>query len=180
MQTAILIVGAGPTGLTVANLLARFHINFRIIDAKAGPINESRAIVMHARTLELLDKLDLADQAIAAGQKITAVHILVEGKPAGVLALDAPGHQLSPYHYSLVYEQSQTERLLLEGLEGFHTQVEWNTHLLGLTQTDQEVTAVIRRSDGSEETITAAYIVGADGASSPVRHALGVPLEGDT
>src|SRR5690348_9887320 len=113
MNTDILIVGAGPTGLAVANLLARFHINFRMIDARAGPVDESRALVMHGRTLELLDKLDLADHAIASGQKMMAVDVLVNGKPAAVLSLNAPGSQVSPYQYSLVYEQSQTERLLL-------------------------------------------------------------------
>lgn len=180
MNTDILIVGAGPTGLAVANLLARFHINFRMIDARAGPVDESRALVMHGRTLELLDKLDLADHAIASGQKMMAVDVLVNGKPAAVLSLNAPGSQVSPYQYSLVYEQSQTERLLLEGMKDFSPQVEWNTHLLSLTQTDQEATAVIRRSGGGEETITAAYVVGADGASSTVRHALGMPFEGST
>src|SRR5262249_32072440 len=81
MNTDVLIVGAGPTGLTVANLLARLHINFRTIDAKAGPVNESRALVMQGRTLELLEKLDLADQAITTGQKMLAVDVLVNGKP---------------------------------------------------------------------------------------------------
>lgn len=180
MNTDVLIVGAGPTGLTVANLLARFHIHFRIIDAKAGPVNESRALVMQGRTLELLEKLDLADQAITAGQKMLAVDVLVNGKPAAVLSLSAEGRQVSPYQYSLVYEQSQTERLLLEGLQDVGTQVEWKSRLLSLTQTEQEATAVIRDSDGQEETITAAYVVGTDGASSVVRHALGLALEGNT
>ena len=97
MNTDVLIVGAGPTGLTVANLLARFPINFRIIDAKAGHVNESRALVMQGRTLELLEKLDLPDQAITAGQKMLAVDILVNSKPAAVLSLSAQGRQVSPY-----------------------------------------------------------------------------------
>ncbi|MBV9231012.1 MAG: FAD-dependent monooxygenase [Chloroflexi bacterium] len=180
MNTDVLIIGAGPTGLAIANLLVRFHINFRMIDAKAGPVDESRALVMHSRTLELLDKLDLADQAIASGQKMMAVDVLVNGKPAAVLSLNAPGSQVSPYQYSLVYEQSQTERLLLERLKDFGSKIEWNTRLLSLTQTDREATAVIRRSDGREETITAAYVLGADGANSTVRHVLGTPFEGGT
>lgn len=180
MNTDVLIVGAGPTGLTVANLLARLHVNFRIIDAKAGPVNESRALVMAGRTLELLEKLDLADRATTAGQKMLAVDILVNGQPAAVLSLSAEGRQVSPYQHSLVYEQSQSERLLLEGLQNVGAQVEWNSRLLSLTQSEQEATVVIRGSDGHEETITAGYVVGADGANSVVRPALGLALEGST
>ncbi len=180
MRTDVLIVGAGPAGLLVANLLARTHVNFILLDKKAGPIDESRAILIHGRTLELLDKLDLADPAIAAGQKMTGVHILIDGKQKVFLPLDAGGEQISPYGYSLVHEQSKTERLLLRGVEEFHPQIEWNTQLVSLTQTEQEATAVIKRADGSEATITAAYVVGADGASSTVRQALGVPFEGST
>lgn len=180
MHTDVLIVGAGPAGLLVANLLARAHVNFVMLDKKAGPIDESRAILIHGRTLELLDKLDLADPAVAAGQKMTGVHILIDGKQKVYLPLDAGGEQISPFNYSLVHEQSKTERLLLRGLEDFHPQIEWNMQLVSLTQTEQEVTAVIKRADGSEVPITAAYVVGADGANSTVRQALGVPFEGST
>ena len=69
-KTDVLIVGAGPTGLTMANLLARYGVVFRIIDKKSGPIDESRAIVVHTRTLELWDKLGLAGEAIDEGQKL--------------------------------------------------------------------------------------------------------------
>ncbi len=60
--TDALIVGAGPTGLTMANLLARYGIDFRIVDKRSGPTDQSRALVVHACTLELWDKLGLADE----------------------------------------------------------------------------------------------------------------------
>ncbi|MGH7883071.1 MAG: FAD-dependent monooxygenase [Candidatus Dormibacteraceae bacterium] len=180
MHTDVLIVGAGPAGLLTANLLARANVNFVIVDKKAGPIDESRAILIHGRTLELLDKLDLATPAVTAGQKMTGVHILVNGKQKVYLPLDAGGEQISPYNYSLVHDQSKTERLLMKGLENFHPQIKWNTQLVSLTQTEQEATAVIKHPDGSESSVTAAYVVGADGSRSTVRQELEVPFEGST
>jgi 2-polyprenyl-6-methoxyphenol hydroxylase-like FAD-dependent oxidoreductase len=180
MHTDVLIVGAGPAGLLVANLLARAHVNFVMLDKKAGPVDDTRAILIHGRTLELLDKLDLADPAVADGQKMTRVHILINGKQKVDLPLNAAGEQISPYNYSLVHDQSKTERLLLSGLEPFHPPIAWNTELVSLSQNEREVTAVIKRADGSEESITAAYVVGADGAHSTVRQALGVPFEGSS
>ena len=67
-KTDVLIVGAGPTGLTMANLLARYGIGFKIIDKKSGPVDESRALVVLTRTLELWDKLGLADEAVDGGR----------------------------------------------------------------------------------------------------------------
>ena len=85
-KTDVLIVGAGPTGLTAANLLARSGASFRIIDKKSGPVEETRALVMHAKTLELLDRLGLADQAVEEGRRLGAAELLKDGKRAGKLS----------------------------------------------------------------------------------------------
>jgi 2-polyprenyl-6-methoxyphenol hydroxylase-like FAD-dependent oxidoreductase len=179
--TDIMIVGAGTTGLTMANVLARSGADFRIIDKTSGPVEESRALVVQAKTLELFDKLGLADPAIEEGQKIGAAEMLKEGKYVGKLSFfEDDREHLNPYPFALIYEQYRTERLLVRGLEEVGGRIEWETELLSLTHTPDGATAAVRRSDGTEETIEAGRVVGADGASSTVRHSLGLGFEGDT
>lgn len=177
----VLIAGAGPTGLTVANVLHRSGVDFRILDKTSGPVEETRALVVHAKILELFDKLGLADEAIEQGSKVGAAQVLKRGKSVGKLSFFEDGqNDSSPYPFALIYEQHRNERLLIRGLGDSGAGIEWNTELLSLTQSTDGVTAAVRRSDGSEETIEAKWVVGADGASSPVRHALGLGFEGDT
>src|SRR5215212_582265 len=179
--TDVLVVGAGPAGLTMANILDRQGISFRIIDMKGGTVEESRALVVHAKTLELLDRLGLADRAIELGQRMGAVRVFGEGKPAGKITFLADGaDDRTPYPFALVLEQDRTERLLIDGLEATGGRVEWDTKLVSLTSIRGGVRATVRRPDGSTESIQAGWVVGADGASSPVRHALGLGFEGDT
>jgi 2-polyprenyl-6-methoxyphenol hydroxylase-like FAD-dependent oxidoreductase len=179
--TEVLVVGAGPAGLTMANVLERQGVSFRIIDTKGGPVEESRALVVHAKTLELLDRLGLADRAIELGQRMGAVRVFGEGKPAGEISfLDDGADDRTPYPFALVLEQDRTERLLIEGLEATGGRVEWDTELVSLTSAPDGARATVRRPDGSTESIEAGWVVGADGASSPVRHSLGLGFEGDT
>ena len=181
METEVLIVGAGPSGLTAANVLARSGVGFRIIDKKAGPVEESRALVVHARTLELLDKLDLAERATEEGKRMGAVALFSGGRRAGRISfMDDGAGDRTPYPFALVLEQDRTERLLIRALEEAGGAVEWGTELTGLTQGSDGVRAVVRHPDSSEETVEAGWVVGADGASSPVRHGLGLGFAGET
>ena len=164
----------------MANVLARQGVPFRIIDKKGGPVRESRALVVHAKTLELLDRLGLADQAVEWGHRMGAIQVFGEGKPAGEISFfDAGADDRTPYPFALVLEQDRTERLLIGGLEEAGGGVEWDTELVSLTPTADGVRATIRSGDG-EEKVEVGWIVGADGASSPVRHSLGLGFEGDT
>ena len=80
MRTDVLIIGAGPAGLTLAALLAEYGVDFLILDSKSGPVDQSRAALVHVRTLELLDRLGLAETAVARGVKTTTVEIYEQGK----------------------------------------------------------------------------------------------------
>lgn len=180
-MTEVLVIGAGPSGLTIANLLARSGVGLRILDKKAGPTKESRALVVHAKILELLDKLGLADQAIEEGRRMGTVELLNEGKRAGKISfLDDHTDDRTPYPFILIYEQSQSERLLTHGLTEVGSRVEWGTEMLSLAQTPDGVQVTVRRPDGSEETIEAGWVVGADGAHSPVRRTLSLGFAGET
>jgi 2-polyprenyl-6-methoxyphenol hydroxylase-like FAD-dependent oxidoreductase len=140
----VLIAGAGPTGLTMANVLARSGVSFRVLDKKAGPVEETRALVMHAKTLELLDKLGLADWAIEEGRRLGAAVLLKEGKRAAKLSFFDDGRdERTPYPFALVYEQDRIERLLIRGLEEAGGGVEWGTELLSLTPSADGVRAVV-------------------------------------
>jgi 2-polyprenyl-6-methoxyphenol hydroxylase-like FAD-dependent oxidoreductase len=181
VRTDVLIIGAGPAGLTLAALLAEHGVDFQILDGKSGPVDQSRAALMHVRTLELLDRLGLADAAVARGVKTTTVEIYEQGKRAASFPLAGNGAQAAtPYPFALGLPQHETEQLLIDHLAGHGRAVTWRTTLIGLTVTPTQSTAAVRRSDGTNDTISARWVVGADGARSPVRHALGIDFSGGT
>lgn len=102
----------------MANILNRQGVGYRIIEKKAGPVEESRALVVHAKTLELLARLDLADRAVDEDQRMGAVALFSESKPAGRSSfLDDGADDRTPYPFALVLEQIKTERVLIGGLE---------------------------------------------------------------
>ena len=176
----ILIAGAGPSGLLLAIALRRMGVASRLIDANAGPTDEARATVLRPRTLEILGQLGLFEVFRAAGVDMHGARIY-EGGDRLVMesATDAVE---SPHPFNLSLPQSATERLLVAELARLGQTVERNTELMSATQDQEGVTAVLRhadRDDGTaEETVTCAWLVGADGAHSVARHALGLELEG--
>lgn len=180
MQHDVLIAGAGPTGLVLALWLTKQGIRVRIVDKAAGHGTASRAIVVHARTLELYRQLDLAADVVAAGHRNPAINLWSRGKRRGRIVFGSAGAKLTAFPFILVYTQDRHERLLGERLAAAGVTIEWNTELLGFTDHGDHVSVRLRRSDGSEEAATARYLAGCDGARSPVRHQLGTGFAGGT
>jgi 2-polyprenyl-6-methoxyphenol hydroxylase-like FAD-dependent oxidoreductase len=178
--TKVIIVGAGPTGLSLACQLVRYGIDFVIIDKKSGVTQHSKALGVQARTLEIYEQLGIAKKALNRGQIAGKIHILTNGKVRGGLNLSAMGQGLSSYPYLFILEQSENERLLYEYLQSHHKQVLWQTELDHFSQDEKGVTAQVKTAHGAFETIAAQYLVGCDGAKSPVRHQLGLSFEGST
>ncbi len=179
-RSQVVIVGAGPTGLMAACQLARFGVDFRIIDSKSGPTRESRALVVQARALEVYQQLGIADRAIERGYIMPAMNIHANGKRRARVPLGDIGGPLNPFPFLLVLEQSQNEELLYEHLRSLGHDVTWNCEFTGLTQSDTQVTVTFQGADGASETTEADYLIAADGASSPIRRALDIPFGGGT
>lgn len=179
VQTEVLIVGAGPTGLALALWLAKLGVKLRIIDKTAEPGTTSRALAVQARTLELYRQLDLADAVIARGHQVPAVNLWVRGEAAARLQFENVGTGLTPYPFLHIFPQDQHERLLIERLQAFGVAVERRTELLRFTEADG-VIARLRGSDGQEQDCEARYIAGCDGARSLVRESLGTGFPGGT
>jgi len=179
----VLIVGAGPTGLNLALWLTRLGISVRIVDNSAGPGETSRAVAVHARTLEFYRQLGFAEKAVERGIVADEILLRVGGTVANKLVLgknDPAIQQLSPYPFFLAFPQDEHEQLLIEELRALSVEVERNTSLRVFTEVDGGVRAGIERSDGSREAVDVTYLCGCDGAHSTVRERLEVGFPGGT
>jgi 2-polyprenyl-6-methoxyphenol hydroxylase-like FAD-dependent oxidoreductase len=180
MRDDVLIVGAGPTGLILALWLTKLGARIRIIDKTAEPGTTSRALLVHARTLELYRQLGLADVVVARGHKVPAIRFWVKGEPQARLSFEEVGADLTAYSFLEIFPQDEHERLLVATLEGLGVPVERNTELLGYSDEGGQVIARLRGPDGREERCEAAYIAGCDGARSIVRETMGTGFPGGT
>ena len=177
-KTDVLVVGAGPTGLATAIELARRGIGVRIIERRTTPASTSKAlVVVHARTLELLDTIELAAELVSMGYTSPGIDFSASAdKP-----LRADMHKLAGqtrYPYILILPQADTEAALERRLGRAGLKVERGSLLRQFDDRGDRVEAMIERPDGSAETIEASYIVGADGPHSTVREALGIKFKG--
>ena len=177
MKPEALVVGAGPVGLTMAAELTRYGVGVRIVDKAAERTDKSKALVLWSRTLELIDRMGCGAAFVDAGFKMRAANIIAGGSQIAHINLAALE---TPHPYGLMLPQSDTERLMEQHLNSLGVQVERRVELARFAADDERVEATLRRADGSEETVEAAWMIGCDGAHSTVRHGLGMQFEGDT
>ena len=180
LTTDVLIVGAGPTGLTMASLLSRFGIPFLHIERNAEPSIHSKALVIQARTLELLEQLALTERFLEDGEHALALNMVVRGNKRAHIPLSEVGEGLTRHPYLFILEQFKTEKLFLSYLEEKKQSPRWQEELLSFRQDEESITAQIKTAEGKEETIRAKYLIAADGARSTVRNQLQLAFKGGT
>ena len=174
LDADVLIVGAGPTGLMLANQLGRRGVRTLIIDRHAGPSLQTRALGVQARTLEIYSHLGIVERALELGKRATGANLWAQGRPAARIPLGDIGRDLSPYPFLLILGQDDNERLLGEALRQWGITVQWDTELVGLAQEADRVKATLKQPDGTSREVTAAWVAGCDGARSAVRELSGI------
>lgn len=171
----VLVVGAGPTGMTAAIEFKRAGLDVRIIDRSEHMAQHSQALVVQARTLEQFQRYGIAAAAVQRGRRLTGVNFTSEGKPILSFKFDRIP---SRYPFLLILPQSETEALLNGYMESLGVNAERGTELVSIEQKESELSAVLRPSNGHEELVQPRWIVGCDGAHSSIREKMGIPFEG--
>jgi 2-polyprenyl-6-methoxyphenol hydroxylase-like FAD-dependent oxidoreductase len=179
-EPEVLIVGAGPTGLVLALWLTRLGVRVRIVDKAARPGTTSRALAVHARTLEWYRQIGLADAVVSRGRKMTAINLWAARRQAAHAALGDIGAGISPFPFVLIFPQDEHERLLIDRLHEAGVEVERELEVVGFEEFADRARAMLRRPDGALEICDAPYIAGCDGAHSVVRQTLAIGFEGGT
>ena len=177
----VLVVGAGPVGTTLAIDLTRRGVGVRIIDKAEHGFDGSRAKGIQPRTLEVLDDLGALDDVLAGGSPypLMGIHLGPITVPWRMLRSPHADDDGVPYPHTWLIPQHRTDRALHDRLQTLGVTIEYNCELIELDQTADTVTASIGTPDGPE-TITARYVVGADGAASTVRKQAGIGFVGST
>ncbi|HVW96419.1 MAG TPA: FAD-dependent monooxygenase [Mucilaginibacter sp.] len=178
-HTQVLIVGAGPSGLMMAAQLVRLGVHPVIIDSKLGPTDESKALAVQARSLEIYRQMGIANGVIKNGKQAEEVVFNENGKPAANFVMENMGEEETPFPYILLYPQSRNERALLDYLTWNTCPVYWGTTLTSLKQ-DPKGAEVTLQTDKQTSTARCNWLIGADGAHSFVRKQLQIPFNGDT
>lgn len=180
-STDVLIIGAGPVGLTLANELARRGVRTRIVEKLPSIREVSKALILHVRTQEALAKVGIMGGAIAEAEPLREVVVHGYGKHIGSWHLDGID---SAFPHPLIIGQNRTQHLLNDALNQHGVQVEWNTEALDMTVDSSGATATLRHIDPATalvktETVRTDYVVGCEGSKSLVRKTLGLTFAGE-
>ena len=176
-MTSVLISGAGPVGLTLANELTRYGIPVRIVDKAASRTDKSKALVLWPRSLELLEHGGYVEPFLQAGHPAKGAVLSDGSKTVAEVTLGAIDTR---YPYALMIAQSETERVLEEQLAARGVTVERQVEMKSFVDRGDGIEAVLAKPDGSSETVRAGWLAGCDGAHSTTRHGLGLAFEGTT
>lgn len=177
LRPDVLIVGAGPVGLALGCSLRTYGIECVVVDKTSGPVNESRATDIHARTLELCATLGVTNALLARGKRSHAAWFYSGGHRVAGFSTDALP---SPYPFILGIPQHDTEEVLLARFLELGGQVLRQHSFVTLEQSDDDVRAELTDAHGQPFTLQTPWLIGCDGANSTVRKCLGLPFEGDT
>jgi 2-polyprenyl-6-methoxyphenol hydroxylase-like FAD-dependent oxidoreductase len=173
----VLVVGAGPTGLTMAAQLAAHGVRPRLVDRNLQRATESRALAIQPRTLEVLAGLGISDHLVELGNPNVQLHLHAPGRVRSIPMVD-PGLADTAYPYLLFLSQAETERILADHLHSRGITVERGVALTSIELHGDRVTCRLRHQDGHLETVEVEYVVGCDGAHSTVRDLAGIAFEG--
>ncbi|WIY06252.1 FAD-dependent oxidoreductase [Amycolatopsis mongoliensis] len=179
LSPQVLIVGAGPTGLTLACELARDGVSFRLVEAAPGPQPGSRGKGVQPRTLEVFDDLGIVDRVLAAGRLGMPIRSTAPDGQVTLTGADIEDRPDIPYPASLITPEWRIEEALRLRLAELGGAVEFGTALAGFEQSDDGVSAVVVK-DGEAEPAGARWLVGCDGGHSVVRKQAGIAFEGET
>lgn len=180
-HTPVLIIGAGPVGLATAAMLRRHGLTVRIIDKNTGPTPFSKAVGMHARTLEAMHALGLTEQLIADGRPLHRFRLQENGSTIMSAGFRGVG---SAYEFVLGLPQRCTENRLLARLQAQGADVEWRTRLRSVRQVGETggsetlAEVVLEHENGTQECVNCNWLIGCDGGRSALREQAGIAFEG--
>jgi 2-polyprenyl-6-methoxyphenol hydroxylase-like FAD-dependent oxidoreductase len=174
IDTDVLIVGAGPVGLFLANECARRGLRWRIVESRPTQSLHSKALAIFPRTLEIFDMAGVVRPFLEAANRVTSVALITHGRTLAHMRF-APDE--TPYSFIAMVPQDVTERLLVEQLQLKGGAVEYETSFVSAAQHDDYVSVTLEQK-GQRTELNAAFVVGCDGAHSAVRHLLNLPFEG--
>lgn len=174
MTTDVIVIGAGPTGLTLACSLRGFDVRVRVIDKAAGPAVTSRANFVHARGSEVLDRLGALGDLPERSKRSMQITSYLGDRPVMKLRFGDPGQRTAAP--PMVISQAAVEANLRERFAALGGRIEWGTELTGLSQDADAVVAEL----STGETIRSSWLVGADGTSSSTRKLTGITAPGVT
>jgi 2-polyprenyl-6-methoxyphenol hydroxylase-like FAD-dependent oxidoreductase len=176
-QLDVLVVGAGPTGLTLAAQLHALGATVRIVDRQVDRVHESRALAVLPRTLEVVRGLGISEKLVERGNDTVQLQLHFGEQVVRTRLFDI-GLEDTAYPFLLFISQAETEAVLNEHLAARGIHVERGVELVAFAADVQGVTCTLRHQDGNTEQLHARHLAGCDGARSTVRRLAGIPFEG--